>query len=279
MTRPAEDSVADGEIAATEGVVLPAAMHLPLDSLDRGRGLAEKLREDGDPAAAQIVDELCNDVEDSRRKVARVGLDLHDEGLQDLAALRHDLHFFREQLSLALETPADRAKIVARVDDFLARVVSLDLVLREVAVSTQATTTLRAPLSVTLEQLVESYPGDCVVELSLDPDLDGYGLSDSQQITIARVVQSALSNILTHSHAKTASVAVRGREHDVETEIVDDGVGFVVEDGLHHAVEERRLGLLGMHERVQLLGGTFTLMSRPGGPTRVLFRLPRRDRD
>jgi signal transduction histidine kinase len=253
---------------------LPAELS-PEDPLDRGRMLALELRDRDEPHAADLIDELCNDVEGVRRQVARFGFDLHDEGLQDLMALRNDLRLFRGQISVALEPSDDRAKVVGRVDDFLARVASLDGVLRGVVSSAEASPVLRHPLSVTLEAIVDASSGPCAIDSILDPDLDAYELTESQRIVLVRVVQSALSNVLQHSGAATASVSVKCWPSGIKTEIVDDGKGFDVEPVLAQATRDQRLGLVGMQERVRLLGGTFEVASRPGGPTRISFWLPR----
>ena len=81
---------------------------VPADSLSRGRRLAGELRTEGEQDVADLIEELCADVEGVRRHIARVGFDLHDEGLQDLTALRNDLHLFRAQISLVLGSSSDR---------------------------------------------------------------------------------------------------------------------------------------------------------------------------
>jgi signal transduction histidine kinase len=88
-------------------------------------------------------------------------------------------------------------------------------------------------------------------------------------------VQEALSNIRDHSGAKRVSVSVSVRRSSVHAEIVDDGRGFVVERTLVRAARRGRLGLVGMSERVRLLGGRFDVDSRPGGPTAISVVLPR----
>jgi signal transduction histidine kinase len=245
------------------------------DPVGRGRAFAMELRDEKEFAAAALIDELCDDVEGVRRQVARLGLDLHDEGLQDVTALRNDLQLFRSQVSRALHESDDRSKVVGRVDDFLARVASLDQVLRGVATSADASSVLRHPLSVTLEALIDAFPGPCVIESTLDPALDSYELTDSQRIALVRIVQSALANVLQHSEATLVSVTVRCLPTGTVTEIVDNGKGFEVESAMRQATADRRLGLFGMRERVRLLGGAFDVSSRLGGPTRIVFRLPR----
>jgi signal transduction histidine kinase len=262
-----------GELDEELRRMLPAA-RVPADSLSRGRRRAGELRTEGEPGTADLIEELCADVEGVRRQITRVGFDLHDEGLQDLTALRNDLYLFRAQISLVLGSSKDRRRVLGRVDDFIARVVSLDGVLRDVAASAGVSPALRRSLSATLEAIVDAYPGPCVVESRLDPALDSHPLTDDLRIALVRVVQSALANALQHSGAKTAFVSVRCHDDGIDAEIVDDGKGFDVKQVLWRAIEEQRLGLLGMQERVRSVGGNFTVTSKVGGPTRIAFSLP-----
>jgi signal transduction histidine kinase len=244
------------------------------DPLSRGRLAATELRSGPHRRVAELLDELCDDLERVSRQFVRLGFDLHDEALQDLAALRNDLGLFQNQVSMAFESSDMRSRVVGRVDDFLARVVDLDRVLRGVMTSAETSPVLRHSVSITLESVVDAYPGPCKVESLLDPEIDECGLTDSQRIALVRIVQSALANVAQHSGASWARVAVNCGPQSVVVEILDDGTGFDVEESLRRAVEEQRFGLVGMAERVRLLGGVFSITSEPGGPTRVFFELP-----
>ena len=241
-----------------------------LDPLERGRALADALRAD-DADAAVLVDELCAEIERVHRQLTRLGLDLHDGGMQDITALRNDLSLFRGQVAAVVEDPYSRERVIGRVDDFLARVVALDGVLRELVGGMHVSSALKLPLAAMLRAVVAAHPGPATVELALDPALDSLVLSDSQRIAVVRIVQSALANVAEHSGAGSATVNVRCTTDALECEIVDDGAGFVVS-----GAADGRLGLAGMRERVALLGGTFDVHSRVGGPTTVAFRLPSR---
>jgi signal transduction histidine kinase len=87
-------------------------------------------------------------------------------------------------------------------------------------------------------------------------------------------VQEALTNVRDHSGAKSVSVSVAVRANSVDAHITDDGRGFSVEPTLVRAARKGRLGLIGMSERVRLLGGRFDVSSRPGGPTSISVVLP-----
>jgi signal transduction histidine kinase len=92
---------------------------------------------------------------------------------------------------------------------------------------------------------------------------------------VFRAIQEALANIREHSGATSVVVRLRARRSAIEVQITDDGMGFEVERALAKAAQRGRLGLVGIAERVRMVGGTFQLESAPGGPTTLKLTLPR----
>lgn len=83
-------------------------------------------------------------------------------------------------------------------------------------------------------------------------------LSDTMSVTLYRICQEALNNVVKYASASQVSICVRVRD-EVELVVKDNGIGFKPEHTL------QGLGLRGMRERVQALGGTFTLSSQTQG--------------
>jgi signal transduction histidine kinase len=100
-------------------------------------------------------------------------------------------------------------------------------------------------------------------------------LTSAQRVALFRAVQESLTNVREHSGASRVDIRLRGRRSWTELRIVDDGKGFGVEQGLASAAKRGRLGLIGLSERVRMLGGTFEIESAPGGPTTLAVTLPR----
>jgi signal transduction histidine kinase len=215
--------------------------------------------------------EVSREVEALQRRLLRLGLDLHDGPLQDIAALGTDLHLFRSQLTGLLDGHPDAHRALGRIDDLVARLGALDAELREVGIAAEAGSVLHGSLSATLADVAGTYSDRFETELGLDDDLDDVELTDSQRIALVRVVQSALANVARHSGARRANVTVRSDENGVHAEVADDGSGFDVE----RALVTNRVGLAGMRERVRLLGGRFEVASEPGRGTTVRLHLPR----
>jgi signal transduction histidine kinase len=214
-------------------------------------------------------------VEAAERRLARLGLDLHDGPLQEIIALGAELRLFREQLRRVLGNHRHGPIVLGRVDDLEARLVALDGELREVARSLESPTVLRTPLPELLRKEAADLEARSAlsVELRLSGDLEA--LTASQAIALLRVVQEALANVEAHSGASSATVTVKAGAEELHVEVTDDGQGFEVEATLVQAARGGRLGLVGMSERVRLLEGRLDVESRLGGPTRISAVIPR----
>jgi signal transduction histidine kinase len=214
-------------------------------------------------------------VESSERRFVRLGLDLHDGPMQDLAALAQDVRLYRKQLVPFLEDLPEGTILLGRLDDLDARLLVMDSALRELARSLQAPTALSAPVLDLLRRDIERFKERTEIRVDLATSGDFEGLTSSQKIALLRVVNEALNNVHEHSGADAATVKVVGETGTLVVDIGDEGDGFDVEAGLIAAAKSGRLGLVGMSERVRLLGGRFELQSEPGGPTRVRATIPR----
>jgi signal transduction histidine kinase len=98
-------------------------------------------------------------------------------------------------------------------------------------------------------------------------------LSNDKRIVLYRVAQAALVNTAQHAQATSVSVVIKRLPRAVLMEIKDDGRSFDVEHVLDPA-RYKRLGLIGMRERVEMLGGTFQVESAPGRGTTISAMLP-----
>jgi signal transduction histidine kinase len=101
---------------------------------------------------------------------------------------------------------------------------------------------------------------------------DGIGAAPpaATQLAIYRIVQESLTNVLRHAHATAATVTLAETGGDYVVAIADDGTGTGQGDGSGR-------GLLGMRERAELLGGTFSADRRTGGGFEVRVRIPMKE--
>jgi len=99
-------------------------------------------------------------------------------------------------------------------------------------------------------------------------------LSPQATSTLFRICQEAVNNILRHSQAHNARISLDQQDREIRLQIEDDGVGFDVAQASEQAVSLQRLGLLGIQERAQLVGGRVNLDSTPGKGTRLTVFVP-----
>ncbi len=94
------------------------------------------------------------------------------------------------------------------------------------------------------------------------------------EIVIYRVFQEAFTNVLRHAQASEVSLRIMVDDETILGEMVDNGVGFDLDDPPGDNGRSTGLGLVGMRERVEQLGGEFVVRSAPGEGTMILVRLP-----
>jgi signal transduction histidine kinase len=98
-------------------------------------------------------------------------------------------------------------------------------------------------------------------------------LDAAKRTVLFRVAQESLTNVARHAKASRVDVSIQKLHSAARLEIKDDGRSFQVERKLG-AKGSKRLGLLGMRERVEMVGGTFCVESAPGQGTTVRVEIP-----
>jgi signal transduction histidine kinase len=209
----------------------------------------------------------------NERRLLRVGFDLHDGPLQDIAAFAADLRLAREQLRQTLTGPL-RSILLGRFDDLVARLAEIDQTLRELSQSLESSSVGTASLPDTLRRELAGFDRRAGIEATLAISGSFDAISASQRIALFRIAQEGLANVREHSAATKVSVSLEQLADGVRLAIVDDGDGFDVSHTVVAAARRGRLGLVGMSERVRLLGGSFSLTSSFGTGTQIVATLP-----
>jgi signal transduction histidine kinase len=210
----------------------------------------------------------------AENRVTQLGFDLHDGPVQDVLALGAETRRLRDDASPFVQE-SHRELVAGRFDDLLARIEDLDRQLRETAHSLESSSVVSRPLAEVLHREVEAFERRTSISASIEVRGDPETLSPAQRLAIYRATQEALTNVREHSGATAVEVRLRVRRAAVHVRVTDDGHGFEVSRALALAAERGRLGLVGIDERMRVLGGSFAIDSRPGGPTTLRFSLPR----
>jgi signal transduction histidine kinase len=208
------------------------------------------------------------------RRIARLRYDLHDGPQQDVHLLALDLRLFRDQLGSVLEGQPNADRLMGRLDDLEAQLVALDSELRQISTSMTSPFLPAGTLPEALEEITAAFTARTAIAPEVELSGNFTQLSDSQQITLLALIREALNNVQKHSQASRVTITIAAHSRGVDAQVVDDGQGFDPEQTLVQAAREGHLGVVGIHERVRMLGGHARIESRPGGPTVISVTIP-----
>lgn len=204
--------------------------------------------------------------DEERRRIAR---DLHDSTGQSLAALAINLSLLQSKMTNA---PADLAHVLQENVDLTTRV-SADL--RTISYLLHPPMLDEMGLVPALKWYVEGLQKRSNINVSFHQEGEFGRLPMSCETAIFRIVQSALTNIQLHSGSQTASIHLSKSSHGIVLLVKDQGKGIPPEK-LSQVIEpvgSHGLGLRGMRERVEDLGGRFEIMSGEQG-TQISVVIP-----
>ncbi|MEQ1699059.1 MAG: HAD-IC family P-type ATPase [Ilumatobacteraceae bacterium] len=213
----------------------------------------------------EMLGQILNAQEAERARVSR---DLHDDVGQALTSVLLGLRLLESSLA-GDEVALDDAR--RRTDDVRSLVTDALGRTRQLAFDLRPTVLDDVGLLPALERLSQDMTarGDTIVAVAAHGFVADR-LPPEIETVVYRVVQEALTNITRHARAATASITVIVAEGRVRVLVEDDGVGLET-----NAVPGRgHLGLTGMVERADLVGGTVELSSTPGSGTTLLLELP-----
>jgi PAS domain S-box-containing protein len=125
-----------------------------------------------------------------------------------------------------------------------------------------------------LEAHLKGFTADTGVRAALKVTADIESMIGSRRTALYRIVQEALTNVARHAKATFVSITLQSlTASTIRMTITDDGQGFFIDDALATG-KSKRLGLLGMKERIEMIDGTFCIESVPGQSTIVRVDLP-----
>jgi len=224
--------------------------------LDNSRGMQEELR--------HLSRQLLSVQEDERRKISR---ELHDVIAQTLTGINVRL------AALKTESSDSIAKLHKRITSTQRLVEkSVDIVHR-FARELRPTVLDDLGLIPALQSFMKGFMEDTGVRVSLKVFAGIEETSGTLRTMLYRVAQEALTNVSRHAKATEVTVCIESLDGSIRMDITDNGQGFDVA-GKSNTKKHNRLGLLGMRERVEMVGGTFCVESSPGQATTVRVIIP-----
>ena len=239
----ATSSFSDDDVRLTESLATRAATAVDL---------SERVSRD---AVRRVVD-----AQEAER--ARLARELHDETGQALTSILLGLKSLEERVESAdggAAFAALRDLVVATLHD-----------VRRLAVELRPAVLDDFGLVPALERLRDSISEQCQIAVEVQSDLDGQRLPAEIETALYRIVQESLTNVVKHADASRVTVWLRRpSDRNVELVIHDDGSGFDPNE-----VRDGGLGLVGMRERVALLGGRMSVESSEGAGTMLTAEVP-----
>jgi len=124
-----------------------------------------------------------------------------------------------------------------------------------------------------LEELCQEFKSYSEIKIKWNFEQIQKPLQSITNITIYRLFQEGLNNILKHSRATEAYLTLTSSENTINVIIEDNGVGFLVEDVFSLLKNTKSLGLISMRERLALIGGELKIISGPAKGTKLIARL------
>ncbi len=208
-----------------------------------------------------LLRQLLAGQEIERRRLAR---ELHDEIGQVLTVVSINLQGLKAVCG---------EEAAARLDESMATVARAIEQVRDLSLSLRPAMLDDFGLATALKWYVERLPRGSF-EVVLNVETSGERLPGDVEVACFRAVQEALTNAARHARARHVWVDLRQRDEEVELVVRDDGVGFDLAEARRRGVGGLSLGLLGMQERIELLGGQFEIDTAPGRGTVLRIRLP-----
>ena len=210
---------------------------------------------------------LIDSQEGERR---RVSSEMHDSLGQHLAIIKRRTRTGREIV-------ADRAAVEEALEEIGVLTDRISAEMKEIAYDLRPHQLDTIGLTKTIENMVHRIGKSCDIAFDMDIAFIDDQAPEASHIHIFRIIQEAVSNIVTHSQATSARIAVVSREASVQIVVQDNGVGFNPTAATARPITHGA-GLVGMRERVRMLGGRVEIQSSAQAGTTVRVSLPLVDR-
>jgi len=240
---------------------LLTANRLMKKMIDEGKRAAERITTSRE-RLRNLSRRLQSVVEEERMRISR---EIHDELGQVLTGVKLDLLLLRRMLA-----SRGLAELSAKVLENEQAISSIVLTVRKIATELRPGILDELGVAAAIEWMAKDFQKrtgvGCNVRIKGVDKISDIALTTA----IFRIVQESLTNIMRHAGASQANVNLERKDGTLILEVTDNGSG--IKEG--RIMDSKSLGLIGIRERVLLLGGEAAISGKPGGGTRVRVTLP-----
>ncbi len=232
-------------------------------SIVRLRGTAQDItdRKKTEKELSRVGGRLLEAQEQERHRIAR---DLHDDISQRQALLVNDLGGLKDYL------PGSAAEARRRVLEIRKRASEICNDIQAISHQLHSSKLQYLGIAAAAKNFCKEFSEHEKLEIDFNSVDIPPAVPDNISLCLFRVLQEALHNAAKHSGVSHLEVNMRGASSEIQLTIRDRGVGFDPEDD----TKRRGLGLISIRERVGLVGGTFSILSRPQSGTEIRVRVP-----
>ena len=202
--------------------------------------------------------------EEERKRISR---ELHDVIGQTLTGINLRLASLKGDAAI---TTKDREQKITRTQQLVEQAVNL---VHQFALELRPAVLDDVGLIPALHTFMKGFKEETGIQVSLSAFAAVEQVKGDKRIVFFRVAQEALTNVARHAQASRVDVSIQKLEGAVCMKIKDNGNGIPAET-VRQGKKNKRLGLLGMKERLEMVGGSFTIESAPGKGTTVTAKIP-----
>jgi len=243
--------------------VMRQALQQSLEELTRARDQLELRVKERTRQLSRLLEKLVSAQEEERKRLAR---ELHDETCQTVAALGMKL-----DAALAAATPEAARERLGEAKGFAGRTLAE---LHRLIYDLRPSVLDDLGLLPAIRWLGERNLTPLGIAVRCEMEEPGRRLAPEAETMLFRAVQEALQNVARHAGAESVLIQVGPQGETLQVEIEDDGKGFEPTSVAEPMPTGRGLGLLGMRERLAVVGASAQIDSAPGTGTRVVLAVP-----
>jgi len=212
-----------------------------------------------------LSERAINAQEDERKRIAR---SLHDDTGQSLSTLIINLERLENHIPLENDELVNRLRSIRQM-----AAESLEC-LRSIIYDLRPAILDDLGLLPAIRWYARTNLEEAGIQVELDFPHELPPLPQPLSTTLFRISQEGVNNIIRHSQAKNACISLGVKENEVYLQIKDDGHGFEPSRLNNEAIDMQHWGLIGIQERIELVGGKMSIRSDPAHGTTLLVNVP-----